>query len=94
MIDGGAELSGEIVAAGNKNAALPLLCACLLTDEEVILRNMPRIRDTEAQIKLLEGLGVKTEWLNPHDIKLQADSIASTDVDEGLAARILSLIHI
>jgi UDP-N-acetylglucosamine 1-carboxyvinyltransferase len=88
VIEGGAELSGEIVAAGNKNAALPLLCACLLTDEDVILRNMPRIRDTEAQIRLLEGLGVKTEWLSDHALKLQADSIGSTDVDEDLAARI------
>jgi len=88
VIQGGAELSGEIVTAGNKNAALPLLCACLLTDEDVILRNMPRIRDTEAQIKLLEGLGVKTEWLSDHALRLQADSIASTDVDEDLAARI------
>ncbi len=75
VIRGGAELSGEIVAAGNKNAALPLLCACLLTDEEVILRNMPRIRDTEAQIGLLEALGVKTEWLGEHELKLQADAL-------------------
>ncbi len=88
VIRGGAELSGEIVAAGNKNAALPLLCACLLTDEEVILRNMPRIRDTEAQIGLLEALGVKTEWLGAHELKLQADALTATDVDEDLAARI------
>ena len=88
MIQGGAELSGEIVAAGNKNAALPLLAACLLTEEEVILRNMPRIRDAEAQISLLEGIGVKTEWLNPHDLKLQADSVDSTELEEGLAAQI------
>ena len=46
MIQGGAPLSGEIVAAGNKNAALPILAACLLTEEELILRNVPRIRDT------------------------------------------------
>jgi UDP-N-acetylglucosamine 1-carboxyvinyltransferase len=88
VIQGGAELSGEIVAAGNKNAALPLLAACLLTEEEVVLRNMPRIRDTEAQIELLAGLGVKVEWLGDHDIKLQADAIGGRDVDETLAARI------
>ncbi len=88
MIQGGAELSGEIVTAGNKNAALPLLAACLLTEEEVILRNMPRIRDAEAQISLLEGIGVKTEWLNAHDLKLQADSIDSTELEEDVAAQI------
>ena len=54
----------------------------------MILRNLPRIRDTEAQIELLERLGVKTEWLNAHDLQLQADALGSTDVDEDLAARI------
>src|SRR6266480_4060795 len=62
VIQGGAPLSGEIVAAGNKNAALPSIAACLLTDEEVVLSNVPRIRDTEAQIALLDRLGVKVEW--------------------------------
>jgi UDP-N-acetylglucosamine 1-carboxyvinyltransferase len=88
VIQGGAPLAGEIGVAGNKNAALPLLAACLLTDEEVILRNVPRIRDTEAQIALLDGLGVRVEWLNPHDLKLQADAIGGGAVDEDLAARI------
>ena len=55
VITGGAPLSGEIVAAGNKNAALPIIAACLLTEEEVVLTNVPRIRDTEAQVAVLEG---------------------------------------
>src|SRR6187551_1293323 len=50
VIQGGTPLTGEIVAAGNKNAALPILAACLLTDEELILSNVPRIRDTESQV--------------------------------------------
>ena len=53
VIQGGVPLSGEITAAGNKNAALPILAACLLTEEEVVIANVPRIRDTEAQICLL-----------------------------------------
>ena len=61
VIEGGVPLSGTIVPAGNKNAALPLLAACLLTDEQVVLHNVPRIRDTEAMIVLLEDLGVKVE---------------------------------
>jgi UDP-N-acetylglucosamine 1-carboxyvinyltransferase len=88
VIQGGAPLSGEIVAAGNKNAALPLLAACLLTDEELVLRNVPRIRDTEAQVGLLENLGVKVEWLSRNDIRLQADALGAREVDEDLAARI------
>jgi UDP-N-acetylglucosamine 1-carboxyvinyltransferase len=88
VIQGGAPLSGEIVAAGNKNAALPLLAACLLTDEELVLRNVPRIRDTEAQVGLLENLGVKVEWLSRNEIRLQADALGAREVDEDLAARI------
>ena len=88
MIQGGVPLSGEIVAAGNKNAALPILAACLLTEEDVILRNVPRIRDTEAQIEILVQLGVEVEWLGFNDVRLCAAAVGSTDVDEGLAARI------
>ena len=54
VIQGGAPLSGEVTVAGNKNAALPILAACLLTEEEVLLHRVPRIRDTEAQLALLE----------------------------------------
>ena len=88
VIQGGAPLSGETVVAGNKNAALPGIAACLLTDEEVVLSNVPRIRDTEAQIALLEGLGVKVHWSGANQIRLQADAVVDTEVDEGLAARI------
>ena len=88
VIQGGAPLSGEIVPAGNKNAALPEIAACLLTDEEVVLSNVPRIRDTEAQIALLERLGVKVHWSGENEIRLQADAVGGTEVDEELAARI------
>ena len=88
MIQGGAPLSGEIVAAGNKNAALPILAACLLTEEELFLRNVPRIRDTEAQVAILAKLGVEVEWLGFNDLRLCAANVATTEVDEGLAARI------
>ena len=88
MIQGGAPLSGEIVAAGNKHAALPILAACLLTEEELILRNIPRIRDTEAQVAILAKIGVEVEWLGFNDLRLCAANVATTEVDEGLAARI------
>jgi UDP-N-acetylglucosamine 1-carboxyvinyltransferase len=88
VIQGGEPLSGEITAAGNKNAALPILAACLLTDEEILLRNVPRIRDTEAQVAILERLGVKVEWGAANELRLQADAIAETAPDEDLSARI------
>src|SRR3954454_6695508 len=88
LIEGGVPLSGTIVPAGNKNAALPLLACSLLTDEEVILHNVPRIRDVEAMLQLLAALGVRTSWLDDNTVSLQADKVTTTDVDPALAERI------
>src|ERR687888_434939 len=88
VIQGGEPLSGEITAAGNKNAALPILAACLLTDEELVLSNVPRIRDTETQIAVLEGLGVKATWSDGNTLHLQADAVSQVGPDESHSARI------
>jgi UDP-N-acetylglucosamine 1-carboxyvinyltransferase len=82
IIQGGVPLSGEIVPAGNKNAALPILAACLLTDEELVVRNVPRIRDVESMLSLLELLGVSVAWTGDNEVKLRADNITGTEVDE------------
>jgi UDP-N-acetylglucosamine 1-carboxyvinyltransferase len=87
VIEGGIPLAGEITAAGNKNAALPILAACLLTEEELVLSNVPRIRDTETQVALLEGMGVKVAWTGPNALTLRADSVDGV-VNEGAASRI------
>ncbi|HXV53541.1 MAG TPA: UDP-N-acetylglucosamine 1-carboxyvinyltransferase [Solirubrobacterales bacterium] len=87
VIKGGPALSGEINAAGNKNAALPILAACLLTEEEVVLTNVPRIRDTETQVAVLEQLGVRVEW-NDERLALRADGVTETGPDEALSAKI------
>jgi UDP-N-acetylglucosamine 1-carboxyvinyltransferase len=92
VIEGGVPLSGTVVPAGNKNAALPLLAACLLTAEPVVLHNVPRIRDTEALLTLLEALGVKIERSDGNTIRLQANEIRSTDVDADLAERIRAAV--
>jgi UDP-N-acetylglucosamine 1-carboxyvinyltransferase len=88
VIQGGPPLSGEIRAAGNKNAALPILAACLLTEEEVLLSNVPRIRDTETQVAVLEALGVEADWTSENGLRLRADTVSNTALDEALAARI------
>src|SRR4029450_8834473 len=88
IIQGGVPLSGEIVPAGNKKAALPILAACLLTDEELVIRNVPRIRDVESMLGLLERLGGRAPWTGDNEFKLQADAIPGTEVDEELASRI------
>jgi UDP-N-acetylglucosamine 1-carboxyvinyltransferase len=88
VIQGGVPLSGSISAAGNKNAALPILAACLLTEEEVRLHNVPRIRDTEAQLALLDRLGVEVEWVGDNSLRLCAGPVSDTALDEEMASRI------
>jgi UDP-N-acetylglucosamine 1-carboxyvinyltransferase len=88
VIQGGVPLSGEITAAGNKNSALPILAACLLTEEELIVANVPRIRDTEAQIALLANLGVTVDWVDQNTVKLCARGVTDTTLDEDLSAAI------
>jgi len=88
VIQGGVPLSGELTVAGNKNAALPILAACLLTEEEVLLERVPRIRDTEAQIALLERLGVEVEWTSDNGVRLCAAGVTEVAVDEELSKQI------
>src|SRR3954447_18127198 len=88
VIQGGAPLSGTIVPAGNKNAALPLLACALLTEEEVVLHNVPRIRDTQAMVDLLADLGTEVVWRDEHTVSLTAAKIPSTKVNKDIADRI------
>src|SRR6478609_7105684 len=88
VIQGGVPLAGTIVPAGNKNGALPILAACLLTDDEVILRNVPRIRDVEAMTLLLEQLGARVQWLGPGEISIDSSTVDNWEVDLELAERI------
>ena len=55
---GGTPLKGEVVIAGAKNAALPILCACLLTNQAITLRNVPELQDVRTMLKLLQEIGV------------------------------------
>src|SRR5438876_5310286 len=88
VIEGGYPLSGTIVPAGNKNAALPALAASLLTEEEVVLRNVPRIRDVEAMIDILRGVGVTAEWRDENVVHLCAADARTDGLDPELCNRI------
>ena len=76
-IVGGKPLHGEIVVSGAKNAALPILCTTLLTDEPVILRNVPRLKDVETMVAVLQQLGVEAEWLAEDVLRLQTKEVTS-----------------
>ena len=74
-VQGGNKLSGEIIPQGAKNEALQILCAVLLTSEEVIIKNIPNIRDVNILINLLEDLEVKVNKINPNTYSFQADEV-------------------
>jgi UDP-N-acetylglucosamine 1-carboxyvinyltransferase len=88
VIEGGRPLNGRVRAAGNKNGALPILAATLLASEPVTLGNVPRIRDVETMVELLEDLGADTEWIGANEVRVDAANVSKTDVDVGLATRI------
>jgi UDP-N-acetylglucosamine 1-carboxyvinyltransferase len=92
VIEGGTPLKGEITPAGNKNAALPLLAATLLTDEPVTLSNVPNIRDVQAMYALLESLGVEINHLNNHTVRIHARNVRGGDLDPDLCRGIRASI--
>lgn len=87
VIEGGVPLRGEVTASGNKNAALKLLPACLLTDEPVILHNIPGIRDVENTILILRDLGVEMTDLGEGSWRVHARNVNKAQLDPTLAAR-------
>src|SRR5437764_10719070 len=87
VIEGGNPLKGRIRASGNKNGALPILAACLLTEEPVTLANVPRIRDVETMMALLSSLGADVEWTGVNEVRVHAEEVTH-ELDQALASRI------
>ncbi len=92
VVQGGHRLSGRIRPAGNKNAALPMLAAALLTEDEVILENVPDIRDVRTLLDLMGALGVEIEWTGQNVVRLRAVEISPSSLDPVAAARIRASI--
>jgi UDP-N-acetylglucosamine 1-carboxyvinyltransferase len=92
IVEGGHELRGHVRPAGNKNAALPMMAAALLTDEPVRLANLPDIRDVHTMLELLGALGVLFEWTGPGELTLHAADVRSAALEPELAARIRASI--
>jgi len=92
IINGGIPLKGELTPSGNKNAALPLLAASLLTPEPIILRNLPDILDVNTMIQLLKSLNVQVEMLNDSSIRLDSSNIKPADLDPKLCRQIRASI--
>ena len=81
IIQGGIPLHGEMTPSGNKNAALPLVAAALLSEEAVTLHNVPDIRDVRAMLALLESVGAEVERLGPNQVRIQAKDVRPANLD-------------
>jgi UDP-N-acetylglucosamine 1-carboxyvinyltransferase len=88
VIDGGRALNGRVRAAGNKNGALPILAACLLTTEPVTLRNVPRIVDVETMLELLNDVGADADWTGANEVRVHAADVEKQELDEELCSRL------
>jgi UDP-N-acetylglucosamine 1-carboxyvinyltransferase len=94
VIEGGVPLNGEVTPAGNKNAALPLLAASLLTNEPIVLRNIPQIQDTQVMRRLVESLGVQIENLDATAWRVTARDLRLADLNPDLCRKIRASILI
>lgn len=94
IVRGGKRLKGCITPSGNKNAALPIMSATLLTDEEVVLENIPRIKDVEVMARLLASLGSTVEWLDDDVLRIKTSlpSAKTISLDKELACEIRASI--
>jgi UDP-N-acetylglucosamine 1-carboxyvinyltransferase len=88
LIEGGRRLSGRVEVGGNKNAALPLLAACLLTDEECVLTNVPRIGDVEVMARLLVDLGAEVEGLGTTTLRVRCREVVREEPDRAMVGRL------
>ena len=92
VIEGGHALSGSVRVAGNKNATLPILAACLLASEPVELANVPRIRDVETMLALLSEIGAEVDWQGPNEVRVNAVPATKYALSEDLCRRMRASI--
>src|SRR5438128_5965301 len=88
LIEGGRRLSGSVDVEGNKNAALPLLAACLLTTEECVLADVPRIRDVEVMARLLLDVGAEVEGIGSTTLRVRCPHVTKDEPDAALVGRL------
>jgi UDP-N-acetylglucosamine 1-carboxyvinyltransferase len=88
LIEGGQRLSGSVDVEGNKNSALPLLAACLLTKEECVLTNVPRISDVEVMARLLLDLGAQVEGIGSTTLRVCCPDVTKDEPDGALVGRL------
>jgi UDP-N-acetylglucosamine 1-carboxyvinyltransferase len=88
VIEGGHRLEGRVAVEGNKNAALPLLAACLLTEDACVLHNVPRIGDVEVMARLLADVGAEVEGTGTTTLRIRARTVTTHEPERGLVGRL------
>jgi UDP-N-acetylglucosamine 1-carboxyvinyltransferase len=88
IIEGGRRLSGAVAVEGNKNSALPLLAACLLTPDECVLHNVPRISDIDVMARLLVGLGASVHGVGTTTLRVRCPAVLTDEPDAALVGRL------
>src|SRR5437870_12877997 len=92
VVQGGHRLSGTIVPSGNKNAALPIICGALLSQEPVVLENVPRIRDVETLVELVRSTGVDAVWAERNTLHIHAKTVKAGQLDAALCKQMRASI--
>src|SRR5207249_4298545 len=92
VVEGGHTLSGTIRPSGNKNAALPIICAALLTEHPVTLENVPRIRDVETLVELIASAGAEVQWSARNTLHIHAKTVSGAKLDPVLCRKIRASI--
>jgi len=92
LVEGGFPIKGKIKANGNKNAALPCIAAALLTDEEVILKNIPEIEDVHVMLEVLQYLGCRVDKIKKHEYKIKTNNIITNELPLELCGKVRASI--
>src|SRR5919106_2326989 len=88
VIEGGHRLYGRLDVEGNKNSALPLIAACLLTDDTCVLHNVPRIADVEVMCRLLLDIGAEVDGIGTTTLRIKSETITKYEPDRALVGRL------
>lgn len=94
VIHGGKPIAGEVTVSGNKNAVLPMIAACLLTEDEVVLENVPAIRDVAAMLEILEHLGAEVQRSDDGEVSIRARKVTGSEITRDLCERVRTSILI
>ncbi len=92
IIQGGAKLKGDVVVNGMKNAATPIIAATLLTTEECVIDNVPKITDVDKMLEILKSLGAKVNWLGDHKVSVKCDAVGMSTLDKKMVKSMRSSV--